>query len=68
MLLPIYLLVHSITTLSGINRDGRLKPYLTKSRWIAQSVHPFINMRRVFYAGVPERPLDLDDEDDEEQE
>jgi hypothetical protein len=39
-----------------------------KARWIAQSVHPFINIHRVFYAGVPEGVLDVDDEGDEEQE
>ena len=44
-------------------RNGPLKPYIKKARWIAQSVHPFISIQRVFYAGLPEGVLD--DEEDE---
>jgi hypothetical protein len=61
----IYELVHLITTTSS---NRRLKPYLMKARWIAQSIKPFLNIRRVFYAGIPEGLLDLSDEDGDEQE
>jgi hypothetical protein len=33
---------------------------LNQARWISQSIHPYINIQRVFYAGVPEAR----DEDD----
>ena len=33
---------------------GPLEPYLAKARWICQSIHPFIDITRVFYAGVPD--------------
>jgi hypothetical protein len=36
-----------------------------KARWIAQSIHPFINIHRAFYAGVPGA---VDDDSDEEEE
>jgi hypothetical protein len=36
------------------NREGPLQPYLHKAHWIAQSIHPFINIQRIFYAGTPE--------------
>lgn len=61
----VYVFVSSIKTCSS---NRRLKPYLMKARWIAQSIHPFVNIRRVFYAGVPEGFLDSGDEDGEEQE
>ena len=31
-----------------------LTPYLNQARWISQSIHPYISIQRVFYAGVPE--------------
>jgi hypothetical protein len=33
---------------------GPLEPYLAKARWICQSIHPFLDISRVFYAGVPD--------------
>jgi hypothetical protein len=54
--------------MSSLSSNRRLKPYLIKARWIAQSIHPFMNIHRVFYAGVPEGILDEDGEDGEEKE
>jgi len=51
---------------SHLIRPGPLQPYLHKARWIAQSIHPFINIQRVFFAGVPEAALDAEDENEEE--
>ena len=49
------------------SRGGPLQPYLHKARWIAQSIHPFINIQRVFYSGVPEaRPEDEPEDEPEE--
>lgn len=45
------------------SRDGPLQPYLHKARWISQSIHPFINIQRIFYSGISGM---LEDEDDEE--
>ena len=47
-------------------RTGPLQPYLHKARWIAQSINPFINIQRVFYAGVPEATYDDENEDAEQ--
>jgi hypothetical protein len=46
-------------------RDGLLQPYLHKAHWIAHSIHPFINIQRVFYAGVPEAMINDENENDE---
>ena len=45
-------------------RKGPLKPYINKARWISQSVHPFISILRVFYAGIPEAIQDDTDDED----
>jgi hypothetical protein len=44
-------------------RSGKLKPYLSKARSIPLSIHPFANIQRAFYAGVPEAAEE--EEDDE---
>jgi hypothetical protein len=33
---------------------GPLEPYLAKARWICQSIHPFLDVSCIFYAGVPD--------------
>lgn len=33
---------------------GPLGPYLAKARWICQSIHPFLDITCVFYAGIPD--------------
>lgn len=46
-------------------RDGRLAPYLAKARIIYATIHPFLDLTRVFYAGLPEvTPEDGDDDED----
>jgi len=48
-------------------RDGPLQPYLAKSRWICPSIHPFLDLTRVFYAGLPEEEREsLDDANNNE--
>jgi hypothetical protein len=46
-------------------RSGPLQPYIAKARWICPSIHPFLDVSRVFYAGLPEVPQneegDIDD-------
>jgi hypothetical protein len=42
---------------------GPLAPYLAKARWICQSIHPFLDLSRVFYAGVPEAAPEATDSD-----
>lgn len=37
-----------------IYRDLALRPYITAARMIPMRVDPFINLERVFFAGVPE--------------
>ena len=49
-------------TLSHGHRTGVLKPYLDKARSIALIIHPFANIQRAFYAGVPETGEDKDEE------
>jgi hypothetical protein len=44
-------------------RSDKLKPYLSKARSIPLSIHPFANIQRAFYAGVPEAAEE--EEDDE---
>jgi hypothetical protein len=43
-------------------RTGVLKPYLEKARSIALCIHPFANIQRAFYAGVPDAVEDNDGE------
>jgi hypothetical protein len=31
-----------------------LKPYRALARWIAPTIHPFMDLMRAFFAGVPE--------------
>jgi hypothetical protein len=31
-----------------------LTPYVNQARWIPQSIHPYANIRRIFFAGVLE--------------
>ena len=47
-------------------RDGPLQPYLAKARWICPSIHPFLDLTRVFYAGLPR--VGSEDKDEEDQE
>lgn len=50
-------------------RNGPLQPYLAKARWICPSINPFLDLSRVFYAGLPRvAPEDQDDEDQEDNE
>src|SRR5258705_7078502 len=46
-------------------RSGPLLPYIAKARWICASIHPFLDLSRVFYAGLPEAPQNEDDEVDD---
>ena len=52
-----------MTVIHTVIRSGILKPYLNKARSIPLCIHPFANIQRAFYAGIPEA-VD-DDEDDE---
>jgi hypothetical protein len=48
-------------------RSGPLTPYLEKSRWICPSIHPFLDLIHIFYAGLPEEEREsLDDADSNE--
>jgi len=47
-----------------LHRSGPLLPYIAKARWICPSIHPFLDISRVFYAGLPEAPQDEDELDD----
>ena len=46
-------------------RSGPLLPYIAKARWICASIHPFLDLSRVFYAGLPEALRNEDDEVDD---
>ncbi|KAF8910911.1 hypothetical protein CPB84DRAFT_1958086 [Gymnopilus junonius] len=48
----------------GVNKY--LKPYIQKSRIIAQTIHPFMAIERMFYAGVPDTAK-LEEEEEEEE-
>jgi hypothetical protein len=41
-----------------------LKPYLNKARSIPLYIHPFANIQRIFYAGLPQAET-AEEEDDE---
>jgi hypothetical protein len=44
--------------------NGQLAPYLAKARIIFATIHPFLDLTRVFYAGLPEvAPKDDGDDD-----
>ena len=49
-------------------RDGPLQPYLAKARWICPPINPFLDLTRVFYAGLPGASLEDRDQDSGEQE
>jgi hypothetical protein len=42
-------------------------PYLAKGHIISQTIHPFINLDRAFYAGVPEAAPEIEDEEGEDE-
>jgi hypothetical protein len=46
-------------------RDGALVPYLNAVRWISLSIHPYLSLLWVFYAGIPGTFEDDSDENDE---
>jgi hypothetical protein len=46
-------------------RNGPLQPYTAKARWICPSIHPFLDLSRVFYAGLPEVAQNEDEEIDD---
>ena len=46
-------------------RSGPLLPYIAKARWICASIHPFLDLSQVFYAGLPEALRNEDDEVDD---
>ena len=51
------------------SRDGPLQPYLAKARWICPSINPFLDLTRVFYAGLPgAAPEDQDNGEQEDKE
>jgi hypothetical protein len=62
-----YVLVsfHSVYMHLFLLRSGPLLPYLAKSRWICASIHPFMDISRVFYAGLPEGLRNEDNEVDD---
>jgi hypothetical protein len=39
---------------TAFSSNGRLAPYLAKARIIYATIHPFLDLTRVFYAGLPE--------------
>lgn len=52
-------------TFAEFYSDARLAPYLAKARIIYATIHPFLDLTRVFYAGLPDvAPEDDDDNDD----
>ena len=52
-------------TFPEISSNGRLAPYLAKARIIYATIHPFMDLTRVFYAGLPDvAPEDEDGGDD----
>ena len=51
----VLLISHSI--IYSRSRAARpLAPYVRRARWIAQSIHPFVDIHWAFYAGVPDPP------------
>jgi len=44
----------TIALLRSLSDELLLTPYVHQARWISQSIHPFISIQRVFYAGFPE--------------
>ena len=46
-------------------RSGPLQPYTAKAQWICPSIHPFLDLTRVFYAGLPEVAQNEGDEVDD---
>ncbi|KAJ3501316.1 hypothetical protein NLJ89_g9389 [Agrocybe chaxingu] len=42
-----------VNALSSHQKEHRLKPFLNKCRIIAQCIHPFVDISRAFYAGIP---------------
>ena len=48
--------------------DGPLQPYLAKARWICPSINPFLDLTRVFYAGLSRVASDQDDVEQEDDE
>ncbi|KAF8876376.1 hypothetical protein CPB84DRAFT_1852984 [Gymnopilus junonius] len=49
-------------------RNENLEPYLSKARIISQTIHPFMNIHRAFYAGIPDAaPVDEESDDDKSE-
>jgi hypothetical protein len=46
-------------------RSGPLLPYVARARWICPSIHPFLDLSRIFYAGLPEALRNEDGELDD---
>ena len=63
----VFISFHSNTSVSMhlfLLRSGPLLPYIAKARWICASIHPFLDLSHVFYAGLPEPLRNEDDEVD----
>jgi hypothetical protein len=41
-----------------------LQPYRAQARWIAPAIHPFMDLTRAFFAGVPEVGAEEEEEQD----
>jgi len=41
-----------------------LRPYRAQARWIAPAIHPFMDLTRAFFAGVPEVGAEEEEEQD----
>lgn len=41
-----------------------LQPYRAQARWIAPAIHPFMDLTRAFFAGVPEVAAAEEEEQD----
>jgi hypothetical protein len=54
VLVSFYEVFSAICAFAEFCSAGPLAPYLAKARWICQSIHPYLDLSRVFYAGVPD--------------
>jgi hypothetical protein len=50
----IFQLYIQITAQHNCRFKKMLQPYRVQARWIAPAIHPFMDLTRAFFAGVPE--------------
>jgi hypothetical protein len=50
----VLLLYIQITAQHNFSFKKALQPYRAQARWIAPAIHPFMDLTRAFFTGVPE--------------